>query len=229
MTKKRAPKAATPSFDTGHGDLAASLVLIFPVLLAYEIGVLFAGRVNGADVVTRALYATLGSRTLYLLVHATIAILFLVWIRRGRRWDTLRLDVVAPVFLEAAIYALTLGTVITLILHHVLGLAIGGDTLISACGAGVHEELVFRLGLLAGLVAVLKGLERRIAIVVAFVVSSLLFAAAHHAGPGGEPFTTHAFAFRSLAGLAFAAIFWFRSLAHAVYAHVLYDLVVAAS
>jgi len=27
----------------------------------------------------------------------------------------------------------------------------------------------------------------------------------------------------------FGAIFWFRSLAHAVYAHVLYDLVVAAS
>ena len=28
----------------GHGDLGASLVLIFPLLLAYEIGVLFAGR-----------------------------------------------------------------------------------------------------------------------------------------------------------------------------------------
>ena len=27
----------------------------------------------------------------------------------------------------------------------------------------------------------------------------------------------------------FAAMFWFRSLSHAVYAHVLYDLVVAAS
>ncbi len=48
---------------TGHGDVGASLVLIFPLLLAYEVGVLFAGHVNGADVVTRALYATLASRT----------------------------------------------------------------------------------------------------------------------------------------------------------------------
>src|SRR5262249_13360795 len=116
-----------------------------------------------------------------------------------------------------------------LVLRHALGLAIGGDTIISACGAGVHEELVFRLGLLAGLVALLRGLDRRATIALAFVGSSVLFAAAHHVGPMGEVFTWHTFAFRSLAGLAFACIFWFRSLAHAVYAHVLYDLVVAAS
>ena len=216
-----------PSYDLGHGDLAASLVLVFPLLLAYEIGVLFVGRVNGADVVTRALYVLLGSKTLYLLLHAVLAVLFLAWIRRARRWDTLRLEIAMPVIREAAIYALTLGAVVTLVLQHVLGLAIGGDTLVSAAGAGVHEELVFRLGLVGALVAVFRGADRRIAIALAFVISSVLFAAAHHLGPSGEPFTAHAFAFRTLAGLAFAAIFWFRSLAHAVYAHALYDLVVA--
>lgn len=213
--------------DTGHGDLPASIVLIFPVLLAYEIGVLFAGHVNGADVVTRALYALVGSRTAYLLVHAAVAGLFLVWIRREQRWSTLRLEVAAPVVLEAAIYAFTLGAVISLVLDRVLGLGAAGSV-VSALGAGVHEELVFRLGLLVGLVAALRGTGRW-AVPVAFVASSVLFAAAHHAGPGGEPFTAHAFLFRCFAGLAFAAMFWFRSLAHAVYAHVMYDLVVAFS
>lgn len=218
-------------YNTGHGDLEASLVLVFPVLLAYEVGVLFAGRVNGADVVTRALYATLGSRTLYLLVHAAIALMFLVWIRRAKRWDTLRLEIVAPVVLEALIYALTLGAAITLVLSKTLGMAIGGATVVSALGAGVHEELVFRLGLMAGMVTFLRGggTDRRIAIVIALLFSAPLFALAHHAGTNGEPFTWHAFAFRTLAGLAFGAIFWFRSLAHAVYAHALYDLVVAWS
>jgi hypothetical protein len=218
-------------YDAGHGDLEASLVLVFPVLLAYEIGVLFAGRVNGADVVTRALYATLGSRTLYLLLHAVIAVLFLIWIRGANRWDSLRLEVVAPVFLEALIYALTLGAAITLVLNHLLGMSIGGSTVISALGAGVHEELVFRLGLLAGMVTFLRGggTDRRIAVAIAFVLSAPLFALAHHAGANGEPFTWHAFAFRTIAGLAFGAIFWFRSLAHAVYAHALYDLIVAIS
>ena len=216
------------TIDTGRGELEASLVLVFPLLLAYEIGVLFAGRVNGADVVTRALYATIGSRTVYLLLHVAIAAIFLLWIRRGHRWGTLRLEVVLPVVLEAAIYAFTLGSAITLVLQHVLGLGITGNSLVSALGAGVHEELVFRLGLLVGCVALFRGLGRG-GVAIAFAISAVIFAAAHHAGANGEPFTAHAFAFRTLAGLAFAAIFWFRSLAHAVYAHVLYDLVVAAT
>jgi CAAX prenyl protease-like protein len=203
---------------TGHGDLGASLVLVFPLLLAYEIGVLFAGHVNGADVVTRALYALLGSRALYLLLHAVIAALFLLWIRREQKWQTLSIAIALPVILEAAIYALTLGGVITFVLR--LGAA---DSAVNAIGAGVHEELVFRLGIFCGLAACFRG---RAGVAIALVASSLLFALAHHLGPGGEPFTMHAFLYRTLAGCAFAAIFWFRSLAHAVYAHVLYDLVV---
>lgn len=218
-----------PLTTTGHGDLEASFVLIFPLLLVYEVGVLFTGRVNGADVVTRALYTIAGSPTIYLLVHVAIALLFMLWIRRGNRWSTLRLEIAAPVILEAAIYALTLGALITLVLDRLLGLGIDGRSVVAALGAGVHEELVFRLGLFAGFVALLSGLERRFAVVLALVTSSLLFAAAHHLGVHGEPFTLHAFVFRTLAGAAFGAIFWFRSLAHAVYAHVLYDLVVAAS
>ena len=214
---------------TGHGDLEASFVLIFPLLLAYEIGVLFVGRVNGADVVTRAVFTIAGGRTMYLLLHACIAVLFLLWIRREQRYRTLRLEIAAPVILEAAIYALTLGALITLVLDRLLGLSISGNSVVAALGAGVHEELVFRLGLFAGFVALLEGLERRFAIVLALITSSLLFAAAHHLGVHGEPFTLHAFMFRTFAGAAFAAMFWFRSLSHAVYAHVLYDLVVAAS
>lgn len=225
------PSAARPGAGpsaawTGHGDLGASLVLIFPLLLTYEIGVLFAGRVNGADVVTRTLYGALG-RTPYLLVHAMIAIGFLVWLRRTRRWSTLRFDVAAPVILEAAVYALTLGAVVSLLVDRVLGLGLTSASVVNALGAGVHEELVFRLGLVGGIVAVCRGeLAPRLAIALAIVASSVLFAAAHHAGAHGEVFTAHAFAFRCLAGVAFALIFWHRSLAHAVYAHVLYDLLV---
>ena len=211
-------------WPAGRGDVAASLVLIFPVLLAYELGVIFVGTVSGADVVTRALFALLGSRSLYLLVHAAIAAMFLVWIWRTKRASTLSLAIALPVILEAAIYALTLGAAISFVL------ALGGSTIVSACGAGVHEELVFRLGLLSGIAAVLRGrVSPRLGVAVAFAVSSPLFALAHHLGPFGEPFTAHAFAFRTLAGLAFAAIYWFRSLAHAVYAHAMYDVVVALS
>jgi hypothetical protein len=212
----------------GRGELTASLVLIFPALLAYEVGVLFAGTVNGADVVTRALYGALG-RDAYLMLHACIAVGFVMWLRGGQRWGALRADIVAPVLLEAAIYALTLGAAISLVLDKLLGLGLDGGHAISALGAGVHEELVFRLGLLGALLAVVARSRLHspgLAIATAFATSAVAFAAAHHLGRYGEPWTTHAFAFRCLAGLAFALVFYFRSLAHAVYAHIFYDLLV---
>jgi hypothetical protein len=212
-----------PATHTGHGDLAASLVLIFPLLLAYEVGVLFAGSVNGADVITRAVYGVLG-RTTYLLVYAAIAILFLLWIRREKRWTTLSIDIAAPVLLEAAIYALTLGALITLVVDRMLGLGLTGGELVNALGAGVHEELVFRLGLLCSLVALFR--QTRLGIALAIVISSVVFSLAHHVGIYGEPFTMHAFVYRCLAGGVFAMIFWYRSLAHVVYAHVFYDVLV---
>jgi len=220
----------------GHGELAASFVLVFPLLLAYEVGVLFAGSVNGADVVTRLLFAALG-RPAYLALHAATAIGFLLWIRRGDRWSTLRLEVAAPVILEAALYALTLGGLISLVLDRVLGLGVSAASVIGALGAGIHEELVFRLALLGGLVALaqdaaaaapasLCARRPRLVLAGALALSSVAFAALHHVGAHGEPWTAHALAFRALAGVAFGLIFWFRSLAHAVYAHAIYDLLV---
>jgi hypothetical protein len=224
--RARARVCDTPTY--GHGDVATSLVLIFPLLLAYELGVVVVGAVNGVDVVTRALYAVCGGRTAYLLVHAAFALAFLIWIRAGARWQALRARVVAPVVLEAAVYACALLSGLALLMDRVVGLGVTGRSLVAALGAGVHEELVFRLGLMCALASLLRGM-RRGALPIALVGSAALFALAHHAGPHGEALTAHALAYRLLAGCAFGAIFWYRSLAHAVYAHVLYDLLVAAT
>ena len=218
----------------GHGDLAASLVVIFPLLLAYQVAVLFGAPINGADLVTRALYVVCGrSAAGYLLVHATLAVVFLLWMRRVGRQNALRVDVWAPMVLEAAIYGLCLGSVLSLLMHHALGMSLaqtlGRDTIVSALGAGVHEELLFRSCGIALLttVGIVLGLPRRPATLVAIFATSLLFALAHHVGVYGEPLLLRAVVFRSLAGVAFAMIYWYRSLGHAVYAHVIYDLALA--
>lgn len=132
---------------------------------------------------------------------------------------------VAPVVGEAAIYAFTLATVVWMAVARIPGL--GADAVVGALGAGVHEELLFRLGGVAGGAALARrlGLSPRGALIVAVAVSSLGFAAAHHLD---APWEARAFVFRTVAGVAFALVFWHRSLAHAVYAHVLYDLWVAA-
>jgi membrane protease YdiL (CAAX protease family) len=226
-TARRAPPPRPRVAWYGHGDLAASLVLVFPLVLAYGIGALFAGTISAVDLPSRALWRLTGAdQTTYLLVYAALAAGFLLWIGKNGRRAALTLDIAAPVVMEAAIYGLTLAAVIDLVLARALGLGAGQDV-VAALGAGIHEELLFRLGAFAGgaLLLVRAGLAPRVAWVVALVASSLLFAAAHHWA--GEAWEVRAFAFRVLAGTAFAFIFWWRSLAHAVWAHALYDVYVA--
>lgn len=211
----------------GHGDLRASLVLVFPLFLAYGIGALLTGAISAVDVPSRALWSLCAQeRTPYLLAYAALAAGFLAWVWRSGRRSVLTLDVAVPLVTEAAIYALTLAAVIDVVLARVLGFGFATDV-VGALGAGLHEELLFRLGLFAGGAALLvrAGSPRHAAWFVALVGSSLVFAAAHHWA--GEPWDDRTFAFRSLAGAAFALIFWYRSLAHAVWAHALYDVYVA--
>jgi len=218
---------------TGRGDLVASGVLVFPLYLLYAVGVVFSDSVNGVDFVSRHVWAACGEdRGRYLAFHGAVALAFVLWLRQTRRARSLSADVLTPVVLEAAIYALTLATAIRLVMSHVLGpigvLALGptGDRVVASLGAGVHEEIVFRLGLCAGGAWLLMraGAAPRLAIALAIVASSLLFSWAHHVGPHGDPWSRDLFVFRVLAGVAFALIFYFRSLAHAVYAHALYDI-----
>ncbi len=233
---RRAP-AARLVVPTGRGDLVASLILIFPLYLGYAIGILFAPSVNGVDFVSRHIWALCGrDRDHYIALHAVIAAGFLLWVRRAHRDRCLSVDVVAPLVAESAVYAIAMGAIIRLTLDHILDpvladvadvhLGATGGRVVASLGAGVHEELVFRLGGLAGGAWLLgrAGVAPRVAVVVATVASALLFAWAHHLGPYGDPWSRDLFAYRALAGVIFALIFYYRSLAHAVYAHVLYDL-----
>jgi hypothetical protein len=220
----------------GYGDVGTSLLFIFPLFLLYGVGVLFSPGMNGVDFVSRNLFAAVGhDRSVYLLIHVGLALVFLValgYMRSKKIFDPKKF---LPMILEAGIYALTLGTLIIFVMQRILHidpkLATGGGlgtSIVLSLGAGVYEELVFRLGLFSGGAALAKVLGARtsVALVLAALVSSVVFSAAHHIGAAGDPFTIGVFVYRSLAGLIFAAIYWFRSLGHAVYAHALYDIYV---
>jgi hypothetical protein len=242
-TSGRPAPVARLSVPVGHGDLGQSLLYVFPLFLLYGVGLLFTPTVNGVDFVSRLLFAAVGhDRDSYLLAHLVLAVGFLGLVLYLRRTSSFRLRAALPMVLEAAIYALTLGSLILLVMDRLLApvLALAplevpvfdlpelGRDIVLAAGAGVHEELIFRLGMLSGGAFVLErlGLRRGAAVLLAAAVSSLLFSAAHHIGPLGDPFRRDVFVYRALAGAAFAAIYWFRSLGHAVYAHFLYDVYV---
>ncbi len=93
-------------------------------------------------------------------------------------------------------------------------------------GAGIYEEVLFRWGLfslLAGMLRLLL-LPRLLAVPMAAVAAAVLFAAAHHWGPWGEPWRIDHFLFRLFAGVYFTVVYLARGLGASVGAHVGYNL-----
>lgn len=222
-------------------NLLTSLILVFPLFLLYQLGVvLIYPLINGADFLTRILFHNVGlSRTAYLGYVAVTAVMFAIAVTILRKRQKLNLSIAIPVLFESAIYALTMGSVIVLVMTRVFGfnpkLAAGitGESVLTrmvmSVGAGVWEEAIFRLGLLSGLAILFErviGMRRFVALLLAFAISSFVFSAVHHIPPYGDPITLDVFTFRFLAGICFGLLFWFRGFAVAAYTHALYDIYV---
>ncbi|HWN67177.1 MAG TPA: hypothetical protein VNM90_06030, partial [Haliangium sp.] len=122
-----ANRTASRGSALGNGDLAASLIVIFPLFLAYEVGVMFSSSVNGVDFVTRHVFAAVDrDRERYLLVQLVLALGFLGYVLYARRQRDFARPQVMHLLLEAAIYALTLGSFIVFLMQDVLGFVLDG-------------------------------------------------------------------------------------------------------
>lgn len=109
--------------------------------------------------------------------------------------------------------------------------AIPAGQLVRYVGAGIYEEVLFRLMLFSLLAVLFKFslLPSLITIPLAGATGSVLFAAAHHIGPHGEPVVPIVFAFRVVAGLLFTALYQFRGFGVAVGTHAGYDILVGVA
>lgn len=106
--------------------------------------------------------------------------------------------------------------------------------LITGIGAGIYEELIFRLILISGFMLFFEnliGLSRTKSVIISILLSALLFSVHHHiVFMNGEfvqkeIFTLPRFVFRALAGIYFAAVFAVRGFGVAAGAHVFYDVI----
>jgi membrane protease YdiL (CAAX protease family) len=218
-------------------DGLTSAVLVFPLFLAYQLGILSGRGQNGVDFLTRA-FIELGRRDLgnYLFMMGGLLVAYAAVLVILRKRGSFHPRAFLPMIVESTFYALVMGSIILFVMSSFLGvlpgLAVGGgghplDVLVISAGAGFHEELIFRLVLMGGLAWLLTGITgQRRAWLIALVVSSLAFSIAHHVGPAGEAFTFAAFVYRALAGAFFALIYQIRGFAVAVWTHALYDVYV---
>ncbi|MFK7817446.1 MAG: CPBP family glutamic-type intramembrane protease, partial [Planctomycetaceae bacterium] len=99
---------------------------------------------------------------------------------------------------------------------------------IAFIGAGVYEEVLFRLCLVPAAYGLFRLVEvpHRWAAIGSILVTSVVFAVAHYVGPAADSFTLFSFSFRTIAGVFFAALFVVRGFGITVGAHAAYDLLV---
>jgi hypothetical protein len=229
---------------SGRVDPLTSAILVFPLFMIYQLGILLSRGLNGVDFVT-ASFVQLCERDLgnYLIMLSGLLVGYAAILLLLRQRDSFDPKAFVPVLAESAFYALTMGSIILFVMHRfvelVPGLATGQlaaalasglnflDIVVISAGAGLHEELIFRLLGIGGLSWLLAGaMGEKQAWVMALLISSLTFSLAHHLGPSGEAFEFAAFCYRALAGVMFALIYQVRGFAVAVWTHAIYDVYV---
>lgn len=242
----------------------ASLIFLLPLLTTYEWGVRwfnathFAAVRNGADTWMQTWLLQVGVNRPWVLPALIIAVLCVWHLVRRYPWRV-SLDTLIGMFSESllgAILLLVIGQVLSLSLRHAgwmpsetitMAVPTRVATAVGFLGAGIYEEVLFRLLLLPATFLALRALliPRRTAAVAAVLMTSLIFSLAHYVTPaGGETLLsltafTHAaqqvattpeawfgFGFRVLAGIIFAVTFLLRGFGITVGCHALYDLLV---
>lgn len=228
-------------FSATRSPLVAFAVTL-PMLVLYNIGLLVPGadEMNAVDLLTALVLRFAGLEGLLIINGALvltsvvmIVVLFRKRLFRPGQWFLL--------LGEGLTLGLLLGFAVVSLLEHAHVLS---DTharrysvmqaLSLAAGAGYWEELVFRLLLVGGPIAIARRIFRGGSVgdkvrvlavgVAAIFISACCFSLAHYVG--SETFVAYSFWYRTMAGIIFALIFLLRGFAVVAYTHFLYDVVV---
>lgn len=219
--------------------VSVSLLYIAPLLTAHEIALRVASPSvrNAAELSVKQVLGGLGGARHFLLGGLALLIGYCLYVALK---DELRFGrMFAPFMVEALLWALLLGPVISFLLGvFPLQGTVNPDTvlaepvtlsvaLLSSVGAGIYEELLFRFLALGGLFVILRrvfSIGDWWAVSIAVLVSAVAFSAYHHLGPYGEPWVLRAVLFRGVAGIILGVLFAFRGLGVVVYLHAWYDV-----
>jgi len=222
-----------------------SILFALPLLLGYEAlaaGLARPGKPelrNGADAILRAAFTAVAGRRGSLIFIAVIVLGGVALVVRDlrRSKDRLRPAVFAGMLGESVVLAGLFGIVVGVTTAKLLGslhaLSLGpidqtswATRLMLSLGAGLYEELFFRVLLVTGIAAgarIMLGLGPRASGVIAAVAGALIFSAFHYIGPYGDRLELPSLVFRALSGLAFSGLYLLRGFGITGWTHALYD------
>ncbi len=209
---------------------------VLPLFVLYEVMIIAVneGRLGqvrvGAEVWLKGLLALIGGTGFVVLGLVLIVVGGVIFFVERNEPIPIRARYFAWMVGESAAYAF----VVALAVSTTVGLLFMaapavGDTwtrLALSIGAGVYEELLFRVLLVGGLYALMRRISQGTLgpYLLAALVGAAIFSLVHYLGPFGDAFTLASFSFRFLFGLALNGLFLWRGFGVAAWTHALYDV-----
>lgn len=214
-----------------------SLIAVIPMAVFYEIFLLInnksdiTGVRNGADIFIKRILVKIGFHGL----ESTILIFLVLFIivslihKIHFKHKKIEMKYYPLIIAESIFYSFFLYFITRFIISNIVLLRIGSDSLETisySLGAGVYEELIFRAVLLQLLFMLFKKIpvNENLGIIVALILSSLVFAGAHYVGNLGDAFNVISFVARFIGGMILGILYLFRGFAITSYTHAFYDV-----
>jgi len=229
-------------YFSSTNTLLYSYLISLPLLLLYEVLIFLAQpdseqviRIS-VDVWIKTLFSYIGQDVLSItLILVALAGIFVLY-RERKKLSSLKMGYFFTMLIEASFYAfflaLLINTTVSGLLQIVQSSPIDKLTMLQqlalSLGAGLYEELFFRVILVSILLFIFNKIfsKKSVAFASAILLAAVIFSLVHYVGAFGDPFTLGSFLFRFLFGLALNAIYLWRGFGMAAWTHAIYDLMV---
>ncbi|MCY4158993.1 MAG: CPBP family glutamic-type intramembrane protease [Bacteroidetes bacterium] len=218
-------------------------LMALPLIILYELGIVWVN--NGRSEVIRIssesvlknLFSGFGLAHELILLGSVLIIGVAILIYERKKKISFNVRYSVWVMIESAAYGVILAFVVSGITQMLLsplmisqvmdhGLAM---KLVLSLGAGIYEELLFRVVIVGGFFLLLRlafPKQRILMYAVAAVIGAISFSAVHHLGSLGDPWALDVFLYRAIFGLVFNILFLVRGFAVVAWTHALYDVMV---
>ncbi len=216
-----------------------SFLFTLPLFFLYEINILFLSWDdilvvrNGADFLMRNILESFDIYGLYglgLVFFLGLLVTYIFFIKEDQKQEV-NVNFLFIMLAESMLWSVVL--YFLLFKFMVLLMNPVGKTILQqvtlAIGAGIYEEFLFRVLLIAGLSGILGFVfmwDKTFKNIIAVVLSGGIFSAFHFMGEYGDFFSMELFLIRFFAGLILGVLYMYRGFGITAYTHSIYDLIV---
>ncbi|MBC8214048.1 MAG: CPBP family intramembrane metalloprotease [Candidatus Marinimicrobia bacterium] len=228
------------NYSRSSSSILYGITLVFPLMIVYELlGIYINWNApyelrNGADALIREFFLVFGQYSQIAYGIALFVLLSIIAIKYRHLLTNgqMKIHYLMLMIAESILWGFFLFVLLSRTGQWMMAIPFGGrivEELYLSIGAGIYEELLFRLTLIFVLTLIFHKILRlptHLSGFIAVLFSAILFAMFHYIGTFGDVFRWNTFIVRIVAGLFLGLLFIFRGFGITAYTHIIYDVIV---